>query len=182
MPKAEILSEKRTSFKGNYEILRPIFQPTTLSSNIPASKLERGLFILEPSKLFFKANTRRSFLYILQIFIFLCAELSTSFLISQSPASAKIFLCFPWPIKSLAWLLACILAFIPLQNKIWRRISNWTADVIWYPLSNFVSHDHFYPMRARRNYSVRYNSKKSLIYQYSLGDLGVSSNLIGSLP
>ena len=42
MPKAERLSEnehlaEKQSFKGNCEILRTIFQPRELSSNIPAS-------------------------------------------------------------------------------------------------------------------------------------------------
>ena len=56
------------------------------------SKPERGLFILQPSDYFLKVDALRSFPLILRIFfMFLCAELSTSFSISPSLASAKSF-------------------------------------------------------------------------------------------
>ena len=50
MPKAERLSEKKKqlaekrSFEGNCEILRTIFQPRALSSDIPASR--KGVYLI----------------------------------------------------------------------------------------------------------------------------------------
>ena len=56
------------------------------------SKPERSLFILQPSDYFLKVDAHRSFPHILRIFfVFLYAELSTSFSISPSLASAKSF-------------------------------------------------------------------------------------------
>ena len=48
MPKAEIFSEneqlaENRSFEGNCEILRTIFQPMALSSDIPASR--KGVYL-----------------------------------------------------------------------------------------------------------------------------------------
>ena len=46
MPKAERFSEKllaeKRSFEGNCEVLRTIFQPRALSSDVPAS--QKGVF------------------------------------------------------------------------------------------------------------------------------------------
>ena len=68
MPKAEIFSEKTTVDRN----MKPWGQLWNFEVNLSAhdiifqytSKPEGSLFILEPSQLFFKANARRSFLYI----------------------------------------------------------------------------------------------------------------------
>ena len=61
--------------------------------------------------------------YFVDFFVFLDTELSTSFLIFPSLASAKRFFvlfcffvfCFPWPIKRSAWTVARFL--VPLPSK-----------------------------------------------------------------
>ena len=89
-------------------------------------------------------------------FVFSRTELSTSFLFIHHWRLQKVFFFFffgfPWLMQSLVWRFARFL-FSFRRNKIRRRISNWTADVFWYPSSDFVSRDQFYPMRGRRNYS-----------------------------
>ena len=45
--------------------------------------------------------------------VFLGAELSTSFLFIRHWLLQKVFLGFPWPIRSLAWTFARFLVFLP---------------------------------------------------------------------
>ena len=76
-------------------------------------------------------------------------ELSTSFYLSVTGFCKKSFLVFPDQLK-----VYLVYWFSFGRNKTRRRISNWTADIVWQPSSDYVSCDQFYPMRACRNYSV----------------------------
>ena len=92
-PKNEQLAEKR-SFEGNCEILGTMFQLRALSSDIPASRKGVYLFYNPPNNCSRQTHLDRSCIFV-DVFVFLCAELPTSFLISPSLASAKSILLFP---------------------------------------------------------------------------------------
>ena len=65
--KKQQLAEKR-SFEGNCEILKTIFQPRALFSDIPESRKGLYLFYNPPNNSQLKANARRAFLRILWFF------------------------------------------------------------------------------------------------------------------
>ena len=110
-PKNKQLAEKR-GFEWKCENFRKILQPRALSSDISASRKGVYLFYNPPNDFSRPTHLDRSCIFC-GFFVFLCAELSTSLLISPSLASAKSIFCFPWPIESLAWTLARFLACIP---------------------------------------------------------------------
>ena len=68
MPKAERLSEneqlaEKRSFEGNCEILRTIFQPRALSSDIPASRKGVYLFYNPPNNFSRRTHVDRSCIF-----------------------------------------------------------------------------------------------------------------------
>ena len=101
--------------------------------------------------------------------VFVCAQLSTAFSFLRHWLLRKGFLCFPWPIKSLAWKLTRILAFIPSkQNETTDTKSD--GGYRLRTIVRFVSGDHFNAMKARKKYSVGYIYKHENIFnlvQYS---------------
>ena len=92
--KNEQLAGKQ-SFEGKCEILRTISLLRVLSSNICTSKPERDLFNLQSSDNFSRQRHQDHSSIFCGFFMFLCAELSASFFISPSLASANLFFCFP---------------------------------------------------------------------------------------
>ena len=63
-------------------------------------------------------------------FVFICAELSTSFLISPSLASAKSNLLFSITNEKFSLNACSFLGLYFRRNKIRQRISNQTADIV----------------------------------------------------
>ena len=135
------------------EILRTIFQPRALSSDIPASRKGVYLCYNPPNNCSRRTHVDRSCICCGFFRVSRYGIVNQPF-IYPSLASAK----------SLFWFSltkfsenVCTFWFSFRRNKIRRSISDRTADILWYPSSDFVSRDQFYPMRARRNYSVGYN-------------------------
>ena len=94
--KNEKLAEKRSRVEGDCEILRTIFQPRALSSAIPASR--KGFIYFITLRIISQGERKKIDIvpaYFVDFFVFLGAELSTSFLICLSLACAKsIFFLF----------------------------------------------------------------------------------------
>ena len=128
MPKAEQLAERR-SLEGNCEILRTIFQPRALSSDIPASR--KGVY----------------FAYFVHFFAFLCVVEVVK--CSVTAFGEKFVFHDRWK----GWLERLHVSW-PLfrRSKTRRRIANRTTDIVWWPSSDFVSRDQFYPMRAGKKF------------------------------
>ena len=91
-PKNKQLAEKG-SLEGNCQILRRIFQPRALSHDIPASR--KGVYLCyNPPNDFSRRTHLDRFCVFCGFFVFLCVELSTTFLISPSMVSARSILLF----------------------------------------------------------------------------------------
>ena len=93
--------------------------------------------------------------HFVDLFVFLPAELSTSISFLCHKFLQKVFFCFAWPIKSLAWTLARarFLAFFPLKQNQTTYIK---LDGGYLFFSDFEPRGQLYSMRVQRNSSVGY--------------------------
>ena len=106
------LAKKRSS-EGNCEILRTIFQPRALSSDIKASR--KGVYLFHNPPIYFsrRAHVDRSCIFCGFFRVSLYGIVNQFFNFSVTGFCKQYFSCFPWPIKSLAWTLALFLVFLP---------------------------------------------------------------------
>ena len=104
--KTEQLAEKR-SLKGNCEVLRTIFQPRALSSDIPASR--KGVY----------------FAYFVHLFAFLCVVQVVKFSVTAFGEN------FVFHDRLKGWLERLHVSWPLLRrSKTRRRIANRTTDIV----------------------------------------------------
>ena len=103
----------RSEASRETEILRTIFQPRALSTDMPTGWKRVHLFYNPTNNFSRRTHLDRSYIF--------CGFFRVSFARDCQPAfqflrlwlPQKVFFCFAWPIKSLAWTFARLVTFIP---------------------------------------------------------------------
>ena len=139
-PKNEQLAKKRC-FEGNCEILRTIFQPRALSSDIPASRKGVYLCYNPPNNFLRRTHVDRSCIFCGFFRVSLCGNVSQPLNFSVNGFCKKYLFCFPRPIK--ICLNACsFLSYVEIKSddgyQIGRRIWSDNHRPILYHVISFI--------------------------------------------